>query len=888
MEDMSSNPNLRKEHFAELQASGLTEEQIAVAGHFSVNKAKANELVGYKLPGLIFQYCDLDGKPFLRSDGKAFYRIKPEWGNIKTEDSPKYLSPKGHGCRPYFSRLYSNWKAVAKSTKVDLWETEGEKKGDCSCANGLATIAFSGVDGWVDRCPREGEGELKSSRVLPELSEINWQNRRVNQCFDSDIVEKIPVQLALAKRAYYLSEQGAVPYFVLLPNEIDGSKNGLDDFIVRHGIDALRVLGKEAKPTPFVLKIKDEETEEKEVFLRLTEPDSHYQAILAWSVLKENWAFRPNIGWYEWRKTHWELRSPEEFEEVLTRFMDAQNWKKRGSSLISSVVRELRSRLLVRDESWSPFGKIAFTNGTLDTVSGQFTPSHDPYDRLIKVRPYPFDLSAKCPTWLNFLNQAMEGDRERINLIQALFRYAVLPRRKDKKAEVEKSFDFFGQKGTGKGTTLDVLTNLVGSENVGSASAETFKNAVGLGQLIDKDLAIDYDASGFLKDIGAYNKVVSNEPVQVKKLYQNLATIRLGVLVVRAYNAFIPVPDGSEGLDRRLTVIPFNRSPDVVDTNLSKKLERELSGIFAWCYEISADEMKQRILSAGRIKVVQKASIERFETNNPEYRFLCEVFPNGKGSIKAGDLYKSYQQWCRENENQPKSNVKFAATIHTMKCKRSEGKINGCYYYTIPDMSKFNVAAHLGIVPRQLTDSCRDSSKPDAARDRDSCRQLELISFKTSEQLKFEYEQVEDKEKEKDFSSQPSTTVPNSVATTVTTVSTIPSSVSNLSDNIGQISDSLRVREPSPQENPFGNRTPPTTDDRVINSNPDLLVVNWQPKVGDKVKVLHNESWQPATLIAVPQSHNDPKKNCRFWQAELDTGEKRYIWNQEQIQSGED
>lgn len=54
MENISSNPNLRKEHFAELQASGLTEEQIAIAGHFSVNKAKANELVGYKLPGLIF------------------------------------------------------------------------------------------------------------------------------------------------------------------------------------------------------------------------------------------------------------------------------------------------------------------------------------------------------------------------------------------------------------------------------------------------------------------------------------------------------------------------------------------------------------------------------------------------------------------------------------------------------------------------------------------------------------------------------------------------------------------------------------------------------------------------------------------------------------------
>jgi hypothetical protein len=38
-------------------------------------KATANDLVGVELPGLIFQYCDLEGKSFLRTDGKLFYRL---------------------------------------------------------------------------------------------------------------------------------------------------------------------------------------------------------------------------------------------------------------------------------------------------------------------------------------------------------------------------------------------------------------------------------------------------------------------------------------------------------------------------------------------------------------------------------------------------------------------------------------------------------------------------------------------------------------------------------------------------------------------------------------------------------------------------------------------
>jgi len=334
---------LTETHKADLQSSGLDSEQIAATGHFSADKATAEKLIGVKLSGLIFCYCDTDGKPFMRTDGKPFYRIKPDWGSLKTQDSPKYLSPEAQGCRPYFSRLYPDWQKVAKSTKIPIWETEGEKKGDCACANKLAAIAFSGVDGWLDKCPRTGEADLEDSRVLPELSVIDWRNRKVYQCFDSDIMDNISVQSALARRAYELTLIGAYPYLVLLPNEIDGSKNGLDDFNVRHGIEALKILAKEAQGTPFKVK-EDKQSKKKKIFLKLEEPESHYKALMTWAVLKETWAYRLGIGWYEWQENHWKLKTIEEFEEILTRFMDAQSWKNRSSGLISSVVRELRSR----------------------------------------------------------------------------------------------------------------------------------------------------------------------------------------------------------------------------------------------------------------------------------------------------------------------------------------------------------------------------------------------------------------------------------------------------------------------------------------------------------------------------------------------------------------
>jgi hypothetical protein len=149
-------------------------------------------------------------------------------------------------------------------------------------------------------------------------------------------------------------------------------------------------------------------------------------------------------------------------------------------------------------------------------------------------------------------------------------------------------------------------------------------------------------------------------------------------------------------------------------------------------------------------------SIERFEANNPEFRFLVEVFPDGKDSIKANDFYQSYREWCSSNQHHPKSNVKFASIIKTLGCKRSN-KIGGCFYYTIPRMSTFDIPSHLGIVKRQLGDSKRDSSNLDSVSNRDSCRQFESQNQKDIEQvpIKPEVEYVES------MPPKPSTTIPN-------------------------------------------------------------------------------------------------------------------------------
>jgi phage/plasmid-associated DNA primase len=179
-------------------------------------------------------------------------------------------------------------------------------------------------------------------------------------------------------------------------------------------------------------------------------------------------------------------------------------------------------------------------------------------------------------------------------------------------------------------------------------------------------------------------------------LFKDAISARLCTVIVRAYNRTIEVPDGSEGLDRRVVVVPFNHQPKEVDLELSEKLQKELSGIFAWAWSVPMAEVKRRLTWAGAVPAVAEASIKRFEANNPEYCFLADVFPDGNEQVKAGDLYSSYVEWCKESGYSPKKIRKFVEAVQALGCQRS-AKAHGCFYYSIPSMSKFDLIEHMGL-----------------------------------------------------------------------------------------------------------------------------------------------------------------------------------------------
>jgi putative DNA primase/helicase len=93
---------------------------------------------------------------------------------------------------------------------------------------------------WQKKRDRDADGKGTGPReLIPDLDGVAWQGRKVFITFDSDLTDKPDVQWAEYHLADVLRQCGAEVRAVRLPAEADGSKNGLDDFLVRHGPDLL-------------------------------------------------------------------------------------------------------------------------------------------------------------------------------------------------------------------------------------------------------------------------------------------------------------------------------------------------------------------------------------------------------------------------------------------------------------------------------------------------------------------------------------------------------------------------------------------------------------------------------------------------------------------------
>lgn len=154
------------------------------------------------------------------------YQLRPDKPRKdKRGKAMKYMTPKGVG---NILDIHPRSMRALADTSVPLWITEGVKKGDAMTTHGLCAISLAGVWCW---CVPKTHG----SELLPDWDHVPLEEREVYIVFDSDVMVKNEVGLALERLVSALESRGASVKVVYLPAAPDDAKNGVDDYLVAGG-----------------------------------------------------------------------------------------------------------------------------------------------------------------------------------------------------------------------------------------------------------------------------------------------------------------------------------------------------------------------------------------------------------------------------------------------------------------------------------------------------------------------------------------------------------------------------------------------------------------------------------------------------------------------------
>lgn len=215
----------RKLMLEDLKRSGITDKHAASLGLKYLTPKQTVDRTGQPradVPSYLIPYYTIGGKT------TDYWRIRyldaPRGAFGARMEDRRYTQPSDTPPHLYFPKTVKWMNPIARDASEPIVITEGEKKAAAGCIAGLPTIGLGGVWSWKSK-------QFKMD-MLPEFDVITWENRPVYLCFDSDMNDKPQVAGALHALAGKLLDRGSVVNLVYLPDASDGSKVGLDDFLV--------------------------------------------------------------------------------------------------------------------------------------------------------------------------------------------------------------------------------------------------------------------------------------------------------------------------------------------------------------------------------------------------------------------------------------------------------------------------------------------------------------------------------------------------------------------------------------------------------------------------------------------------------------------------------
>lgn len=308
---------------------------------------------------------------------------------------------------------------------------------------------------------------------------------------------------------------------------------------------------------------------------------------------------------------------------------------------------------------------VNLRNGVYDLNTSRLLPHSRTY-LITRGMEIDYDPQAVCPKWADFLVAVLDQNSDLLKYIWKAVGYSL-------SGDTSEQCFFFlhGNTGNnGKSTFMETLLDLFG-DYAQQTPTETLMAKMGDAG-ISNDIARLKDArivaapeteDGKRLNEGLIKRLTGQDRIAARFLHQEFFEFKPEFKVWMTGNHRPDIRGTDDAIWRRVALIPFQVTIPKEQRNprLKEELHEELPGILVWAIRGYEAWTKERL---GRPTAVAEAVGEYRVSQDKIGAFLLEeTEQNENFTVKAGDLYKAYQIWCKNSGEYPMNLTRFGKAM---------------------------------------------------------------------------------------------------------------------------------------------------------------------------------------------------------------------------------
>lgn len=361
-------------------------------------------------------------------------------------------------------------------------------------------------------------------------------------------------------------------------------------------------------------------------------------------------------------------------QSQMIKYIPSLNYTKR-----QEVLRYLD--LIVENKKYMDTSNyICFKNGVYDIVNDELLEFSPDIIVTNKIN-FNYEPEAYNETLDKTLNKIACNDESIRMLLEEIVGYTFYRRN-----ELRKSFILIGDKANGKSTYLNLISYMLGDDNISALDLADLDSRFKTAEIVGKLANIGDDIGDeFIKNPAIFKKLVSGDRITVERKGLDPFDFNNYAKLLFSANNLPRIKDKSGAVLSRLIIVPFKASFSKNDADYDPYIKYKLrtDDCIEYLIQLGIKGLK-RVLENQCFTTstaVQRELQEYEENNNPILLFFKEHDKQSIANNPTSKAYKSYKEFCIVNNFTPMSQIEFTKTVKKRyNMDVQEKRVNGKRY----------------------------------------------------------------------------------------------------------------------------------------------------------------------------------------------------------------